>query len=300
MKVLAVVVTYNRRELLSRCLDHLLAQCDAKADVLVVNNSSTDGTVEMLVGRGVDFVTQDNLGSAGGWHRGIVEAKLRGFDAVWLMDDDGFPDASSLGVLVNALTPDVACASSVVVREDAVDRFVFPFPRLDSSGLPRIFAWPRKYARLDELRKVASGSSYPFVHLFNGALVKLDAVRAVGNVNRDFFIFGDEVDFFFRLRKAGRVISALDARHYHPNVAGRAYSPEKIYYYVKNTMILNRRYFNHAWLRNILTVVAALARTGSRNGPMLALSYVFGRNAPTLAAAIRRGLAGQIGKDFNE
>ena len=299
MTVLAVVVTHNRVALLSRCLDHLAAQRGIRPDLLVVNNASTDGTVEMLAERGVELVTQDNVGSAGGWHRGIAEALARGYDAVWLMDDDGFPDHGALAVLQQALKPGVACASSVVLREDAAEKFVFPFPRLDAAGLPRLFAWPRKYARLADLRAVATHGKYPFAHLFNGALVSLAAVRRVGNVNRDFFIFGDEVDYFFRLRSVGDVISVLDARHYHPDVSGRPYTPAKIYYYVKNTLILNHRYFNMAALRDVLAILAALVRTARRNGLLKAASYLLGRNAPVLAGAIRRGLAGDIGKDFN-
>lgn len=299
MKVLAVIVTHNREALLSRCLDHLLAQSGGAPDILVVNNASTDGTVRMLVERGIDAVTQDNVGSAGGWHRGIAEAQARGYDAVWLMDDDGFPDHGALAVLQGALEPGVACASSVVLREDDAGQFVFPFPRLDSAGLPRLFAWPRKYASMSELVAVAKEGQYPFAHFFNGALVSLAAVREAGNVDRDFFIFGDEVDYFFRLRSAGSVMTVLDARHYHPDVASRPYTPAKIYYYVKNTLILNHRYFSLAWLRDVLTVGVAIVRTGRRNGLIAAVSYLFGRNAWVLAAAIRRGLAGEIGRDFH-
>ena len=294
-----MVVTHNRAMLLQRCLEHLSAQIGVKPDVLVINNGSTDDTEKMLEAGGVDFITQSNLGSAGGWHRGIEEAKGRGYDAVWLMDDDGYPDHEALSVLVDGLEPGVACASSMVVREDDVDRFVFPFPRLDHAGLPVLFAWPRKYKAVKELLAATNGEPYPFAHFFNGALITVSAVERVGNVNRDFFIFGDEVDFFFRLRAAGRVLSVPGARHYHPDVTSRPYSSAKIYYYVRNTFVLHRRYFDHVFLRNFGAVVAALSRTGRRNGLMVAASYVFGRNLPVLLAAMSRGLSGRLGKDFN-
>lgn len=299
MNTLAVIVTYNRCELLGRCIDNLQKQTCAPDEILVINNACTDGTVAMLEGRGVSFVTQENVGSAGGWHRGIQHALEHGFDAVWLMDDDGFPDADALAALESALIPEVACASSVVVQENAPDRFVFPFPVLDASGLPVIWGQPRKLASVAELRAAAPGGTYPFAHFFNGALVSVAAVRQVGNVDRDFFIFGDEVDYFFRLRKAGRVISVLDAKHYHPDVSQRPYSPAKVYYYVKNTLVLNTRYFNSVWLRHLLTVAAVIVRTASRNGIGAALSLVLGPNAPVFYLAIARGLQGKIGKDFN-
>ena len=299
MKTLAVIVTHTRCVLLGRCLDHLLSQTSPLDAILVINNASTDGTVEMLERRGIPFVTQENVGSAGGWHRGIQHAIDQGFDAVWLMDDDGFPGEGALAALQAALIYGVACTSSVVLREDLPSHFVFPFPVLDDSNLPVIFGRPRKLCTLDELRSVASDGTYPFAHLFNGALVSVAAARQVGNVNCDFFIFGEEVDYFFRLRKAGKVISVLNAAHFHPDVSQRPYTPTKVYYYVKNTLVLNVRYFNAVWLRHFTTILAVLVRTASRNGVGEALSFLAGAKAPAFYMAIVRGLQGKVGKDFN-
>ena len=47
-KVVAVVVTYNRKELLCECLQALLGQSVPLAKVIVVNNASTDGTLDKL------------------------------------------------------------------------------------------------------------------------------------------------------------------------------------------------------------------------------------------------------------
>lgn len=299
MKTLAVVVTHNRVELLSRCIDHLQSQIESPDAILIIDNASTDSTVSMLTVRGIDFLTQENVGSAGGWHRGIAAALDGQYDAVWLMDDDGFPGPSALAALKHALVPVVACASSVVLCEDDQARFVFPFPRLDENSLPILLGPRRKVSSLSQLRAISSGGTYPFAHLFNGALINVDAIRKIGNVNRDFFIFGDEVDYFFRLRQVGAVVSVLSAAHFHPDVSQRPYTPVKIYYYVKNTLVLNQRYLNGVWVRHVMTVAVALQRTAQRNGFLTALSYIFGRNMPTLARAIVRGLRGQVAKDFN-
>jgi rhamnopyranosyl-N-acetylglucosaminyl-diphospho-decaprenol beta-1,3/1,4-galactofuranosyltransferase len=299
VKTLAVIVTHNRSELLRRCLDHLLGQTLPPAAILVINNASTDDTIEMLQSRGIPFITQKNVGSAGGWHRGIQHALGGGFDAVWLMDDDGFPDAGALAALAPSLDYGVACASSVVVREDDPARFVFPFPVLGVSNMPIIFGLPRKLATLADLRHAAIDGIYPFAHLFNGALVSLSAVRQVGNVNRDYFIYGDEVDYFFRLRKAGSVISVLDALHFHPDVSKRPFSPVKVYYYVKNSLVLNAKYFNAVWARHAILIVTVLGRIASRNGIGFLLSVLMGRYASLFYTAIVRGLQGKVGKDFH-
>jgi rhamnopyranosyl-N-acetylglucosaminyl-diphospho-decaprenol beta-1,3/1,4-galactofuranosyltransferase len=299
MNILAVIVTHNRCTLLSRCIDHLQIQIRQVQKILVVNNASTDGTVDMLEHRKIPYLTQENVGSAGGWHSGIQHALEQGFDAVWLMDDDGFPDSTALATLSSRLTLDVAAVSAVVVREDDPARFVFPFPLLDEAGMPVLMGSPRKLNTLAELTAIATNGTYPFAHFFNGTLISLDAVRKIGNVNRDFFIFGDEVDYFFRLRRAGAVLSVIDALHYHPDVSQRPYSPSKVYFYLKNTLILNSRYFNAIWLRHLMAVIAVLSRTATRNGVLTALSYVCGTKSPMFYVAIVRGLQGKVGKDFN-
>ncbi len=300
MKILAAVVTHNRCRLLERCLDHIDVQTRKPDGVFVVNNASTDETVGMLTSRGASFVTQENSGSAGGWQRCIQVALDGGFDAVWLMDDDGFPDARALEVLEPMLRTGVVCASSVVVKEDSPGEFVFPFPVLNAKSFPVIFKKHRKLFFLEDLEAVSPDGIYPFAHFFNGALIDLAAVRQVGNVDCGFFMFGDEVDYFFRLRAVGKVCSVINARHMHPDVSKRPYTPAKVYYYLKNTLVLNRRYFDWPLVRHGLAVVAVLMRTAQRNGWGEALSYLVGKSAPVLYTAIGRGLAGQVGRDFNE
>ena len=300
MKTLAVIVTYNRCALLERCLDHLLSQTVPPTEILVVNNASTDGTVAMLERKRITYTTQPNLGSAGGWHCGIQHAIDGRFDAVWLMDDDGYPDTKALEILQHSLTGDVVCASSIVVCQENPERFVFPFPLLDKLGLPVLFAFPRKITSIKRLLRYADEGVYPFAHFFNGALVLVDAVKRVGNVNRDYFMFGDEVDYYFRLCRVGKVISVIKALHYHPDVSKRPYTPAKVYYFVKNTFFLNRQYMNLTGMRNVLTIVAVLGRTLQRNGVFSALDYLAGKHHHILINAVKRGLRGQIGKDFDE
>lgn len=299
MKILAAVVTYNRRTLLERCVDHIRGQTRPADQLLVINNSSSDDTVAMLEAKGVDYVTQPNSGSAGGWSRGIQEALAGDWDAVWLMDDDGYPAPDALAKLEAGLSNGVSCISSVVLCESDPLRFVFPMPLLDGADLPVMLGRKRKVETLDALRPLAKGGVYPYAHLFNGALVSVDAARRAGNVNIDFFLMGDEVDYFMRLRQQGKVLSHLDAHQLHPDVSGRPLDAVKFYYYVKNTIILNARYFNRPWARHPLAVAAALARTGSRNSWWEALSYAAGPRAPVLWKAVTRGLKGQIGKDFD-
>jgi GT2 family glycosyltransferase len=152
---------------------------------------------------------------------------------------------------------------------------------------------------LSEARHAAPGGCYAFAHLFNGALVPARAVAAAGNVEVGFFIFGEELDYLYRLRAVGPVLTVLGARHLHPDVGGRPLSDAKIYYYVKNTLILHRRYFDRPMLRGLFTIGAVVARAGRRNGVGYALSLMMGRRRAILRRAIERGRRGQVGRDFD-
>ena len=127
-----------------------------------------------------------------------------------------------------------------------------------------------------------------------------DVARAIGNVDRRFFLMGDEVDYFMRMRREGAVVSHLDAHHLHPDVTSRPLDRAKLYYFVKNTIILNRRYFNKPALRDALTVGVVLWRMARRNSIRDALGYAVGRDRALLRKAVARGWRGQIGKDMDD
>ena len=103
--VVAVVVTWNRHDLLLEVLSALRSQTVPVSRVVVVDNASTDGTAETLRAQGEDVVTvtaRTNTGGAGGFAIGIRRALELGCDAVWLMDDDTVPEPEALAALVRA------------------------------------------------------------------------------------------------------------------------------------------------------------------------------------------------------
>lgn len=299
MKVLTIVVTHNRSKLLERCLDAINLQSDPTQDLLVINNGSTDDTEEILTKKNIWFITQENVGSAGGWHTGLKIGLEKGYDACWLMDDDGYPHEQALKNLKLNFNQHIACLSSVVLKEDKKSEFVFPFPVLSKNTMPKIFGLPRKIYTLQKLKDISKNQLYPFAHLFNGALISMNAVKRIGNVNKDFYLMGDEVDFLYRLKEYGLVASSLNAFHFHPDVSKRQFNNYKIYFYIKNSFILNSLYCNSVLLRNILVILAILIRVPRRNGLKHLFSILFGSNSKYFYKAIYRGLNKSIGNDIN-
>lgn len=104
--VTAVVLTYNRRDLVQRCLRALLAQSRPVDRILVVDNASTDDTAAVLAGfaSGVLKVHRlpSNLGAAGGFHEAMRLGHASGADFLWVMDDDVIAAPDALAELLGA------------------------------------------------------------------------------------------------------------------------------------------------------------------------------------------------------
>ena len=109
MEVCAVVVTYNRKEILQECVNAILNQTVKVAKLIIVDNNSTDGTEEFLEEKGIRNIPDieymklpQNIGGAGGFYEGMKKAAAYKPDWVWIMDDDVIPKENALEELLNA------------------------------------------------------------------------------------------------------------------------------------------------------------------------------------------------------
>lgn len=296
MRILAVVVTHNRSSLLDRCLTYINNQILKPTKILVINNGSTDNTSEIIRKHDALEFFQENIGSAGGWYAGIDFCMKNDFDACWLMDDDGYPDKGALKILSEQINESDACVSSCVLKESKSSEFVFPLPRLNSRDYPVLFSLKRKYYRVQDIKKMGY-SDYNFVHLFNGALIPSSSIKLIGNITKEYFIMGDEVDYFFRLKSVGNVRTILGAKHYHPDVSKRKYTEIKIYYLLKNTIINHIKYFDLTFLRNISLFLVLFIRIIKRNGIVFLLRLLLSK-PQIISKAISRGFNMKLGSDM--
>ena len=193
-KVAAVVVTYNRKGLLLECIEHLCAQTVRPLlDVLVIDNASTDGTeealAELIADGSITYVnTGANLGGAGGFNYGMREAVERGYDYVWVMDDDCMPEPDALEELLvhaDALDGNYGWLSSKVLWKDG-----------------SICTMNVQRQNLTENITDFSGDLVPadlasFVSLFTPAKV----IREFGLPIADFFLWTDDWEFTRRISR---------------------------------------------------------------------------------------------------
>jgi rhamnopyranosyl-N-acetylglucosaminyl-diphospho-decaprenol beta-1,3/1,4-galactofuranosyltransferase len=208
MRICAVIVTYNRPELLVRCVRAILSQSLRPASVLVIDNCSHVPAIDVLCCHAKElqiFRFRQNMGGAGGFYFGMAEAFRQGFDAVWLMDDDGVPSESCLRNLVGAAKKtSTELSNPLVVDESSPDKLVFG---LTISG--RIVSSTEAAAAAANSGGVIEGTINPW----NGTLVLRAAYNLLGDVKFECFIWGDEEEYFERALAAkiriGTVVSAL-------------------------------------------------------------------------------------------
>lgn len=105
-KVIAVILTYNRQDLLQLCLAAIYSQTCICDQVIVVDNASDDNTQEMLSKLDYSnlkvYLLSQNVGAAGGFNAGFRLAYKEGADYIWMMDDDVIPEPFALQRLIEA------------------------------------------------------------------------------------------------------------------------------------------------------------------------------------------------------
>jgi GT2 family glycosyltransferase len=211
-KIAAVVVTYNRKQLLKECLDALLSQTRPLDSIILIDNASTDGTLEFLKESGyldnpkIDYVRlPENTGGAGGFYEGVKRGYEKGYDWLWLMDDDGKPLKDTLELLLKGAKENNLKVINAVSVSDLNEKTL-------SFG-------DKKFKKVEDLKKHPSFKNdilWNIAGPFNGGLIHREVVKIVGYPNKNYFIYGDDVDYFFRIKKFFKIGIYVKALFLHP------------------------------------------------------------------------------------
>lgn len=239
-RVCAVVVTYNRKDLLVNCCRALIRQLMPGDCLLIVDNASTDGTGD-LVQR--EFVSatylrlEKNAGGAGGFSAGMQWAYDAGYEFLWLMDDDGVPADDCLDRLLEAARERVV---AVPLQRDTNDR------------LYGISIWDRR--NVEVTPQIVSGelpSLGKYLFTFVGPLIPRCIIKEIGFPQENFFIWFDDHEFSMRLLESDelrvRAVTTAEFRHdmgektrvvkFLGRTSTRSdVAPWKIYYGIRNPL----------------------------------------------------------------
>jgi len=239
-EVSIVIVTWNGRRFLDDCLTSVAAQTGVQWEAILVDNASTDGTVEYVRERypWVRVVALDeNRGFAGGNNAGVREARGR---FLAFLNNDTMVEAGWLAALRSGVDQSrriVVTASKIVYMHDPT--------RLDSAG-DAVLRWGGAFKR-HHGEPVASAADTREVFGACGAacLIAKHVFEELGGFDEDFFASHEDVDLSYRARLRGyrcRYVADAVVRHHGSGTLG-ALSPFAVFQgqrnlewvYVKNT-----------------------------------------------------------------
>jgi GT2 family glycosyltransferase len=216
--VAIVIVSYNVRDELERCLSSLSSQRDATSTTItVVDNGSTDGTIEMLGShwpRVALIETGANVGFARATNTGI---RTTAAEFVLLLNPDTVVKPGALDALVHALRSraDAAAVGPRLLDGDGRPELSFGWPvspigelrqKLTLAayrrGSPAVVRWIDRWTREPGARYWLSGACL---------LVRRSDLEAVGLLDERFFMYLEDVDLCLSLRRRGRAVLFVPA-----------------------------------------------------------------------------------------
>ncbi len=216
--VAIVIVNWNKKEYLSRLLRSLSDIEYKNHDIIVVDNASTDGSLELLQSSfpGIHLIANEaNIGGAGGFNTGMRYALGKGiYKYVWLLDNDAEVESTTLVELVNVMENDggVGIAGSMIANPDDRDHIVEVGLKIDwNTGIVKPFM--ENYELADVKDGVYEVDCVPAC----SAIARTDALQKTNLMDERYFIWWDDTDLSLSVNRAGyKIVGVTRSLVYHP------------------------------------------------------------------------------------
>ena len=287
MELSVVIVNTQTRDLVLTCLRHLMPELgDLDHEVFVVDNASTDGSVEAIrreFPAAKVIANRENRGFARANNQAL---RLAGGDQILLLNPDTEIQPGALATLRRALgtLPDAVVVGPRVLRPDGrldlACRRSFPSPGVALArltGLSRLFPRARWVARYN--LTYTDPNQPAEIDCGTGAALLFDgkAFQAVGYFDEDFFMYGDDLDVCFRLKaKGGRVYYVPDAVVIHLKGGTTRQRPRPMLREFHRSMwLFYRKHYAHGW--GLALAPAVWAGIRLRHGFVLGWNALKGR-----------------------
>jgi N-acetylglucosaminyl-diphospho-decaprenol L-rhamnosyltransferase len=283
-----VILNWNTRDLLQRCLETVFAsEGDFSYRVIVVDNASDDGSPEMVrehfpqveliqstVNGGFPYGNNLGLRALGYGDPGQTAADAPRYALLLNPDTEVPPDALYQMTLFMDSHPEVGMAGpKLVLADGSLDKACrrgFPTPAVSIyhySGLAKLFPNSPRFGRYN--MTYIDPDQETEVDSVVGAFmqVRREAIDIVGLLDETFFMYGEDLDWAYRVKKAGWTV------HYHPQVivrhvkrASSRRSKKAQFEFYRSMLIFYRKHFRTTtplWLHAL--IVMGLLVKGGRN-----------------------------------
>lgn len=289
-KVAIIVLNHNGQDCLTDCLTSLAASAYPNKEILVVDNGSTDVSLEEARQQFPHFIyllNESNLGFAAGMNVGIREALKRGADWCLLFNYDATIDERALSILIeqSRAHSEAGLLCPLILKADS-DTVWF--------GKGRINFFRMRTEHLLPSKKDLSQTAYPSEFLTGCALlIRRSVLETVGLLDENFFLYYEDADFCLRTRISGfETLVVPSARVWHREKSQS--NPQKLYYLVlsgllffhKHTPSYFRPYFAlYVTIRRIKNYIDTLL--GRENADLVRQAYEDGTKKPFLFSHFR-------------
>ena len=243
--VAILVNNWNRKDDLLK-LFTALQKLDYDRDrykILLVDNASTDGSVEAVRERFPEVAilqNTENLGSTGGFNSGLrylLQGTIGDFDYIWLLDNDALAEPAALKELVKVAETDpcIGLVGSRIMNPDAPDNIVEIGVHMGwqhATVVPNLRNIPDS-AELDDYYDVVAVAGC-------SSMARVSAIRRVGLMDERCFVYWDDMEWGISFTRHGyRVVGATWSVVYHRSFSERrVWSPANVYYETRNRLLV--------------------------------------------------------------
>lgn len=244
-RVISIIVTYNRIDLLKAVLFEYEKMEVCPKEVLVVNNNSTDGTFEFLKlweNKKEKFNKkvinlEENIGGSGGFYIGMEYALLnkKEFDWVYLADDDAFPEENlfrNFSEIEKKKNIGAICGRVINFENQKIDLG----HRKKISNFGKLKKIPEKFYKEEKFK----------LDLFTyvGTFINLKILEKIGNTKKDYFIYFDDTEHSLRIKKISNIYCYPKLIIKHANQKNKEISSWREYYSVRNYLDMIKNHYS--------------------------------------------------------
>ncbi len=198
-RVACVIVTYNNASNIEELFNVLLNQSNPIAEIILVDNASSDGIAQMVKQKFLPvtvFVNPSNMGVGGGYAQGMEYAYKKGYNWTWLLDGDSVPHVSALEQLITAFVNYTPAHPSIGILASSP---VNPVTGQIYGGFIRHGLFHKIPKEISEFRKPVSVDTV----ISSGSLISDKVIKDVGLPRADFFMDFVDAEYNLRVLRSG-------------------------------------------------------------------------------------------------